>query len=97
LKTDGGGEEQLRAVAESRPTPETLREQAFAELALGDYTASRFSTRWAANLALELLQKQPIEGPFRREAALNALLLLHEACKAANDIPAAVAALAVSP
>ena len=85
--------EQLRAAAEFRPTPETLYDQAFAELALGDYTASRFSTRRAANLALELLQKQPIDEPFHREAALNALLLLHEAAKAAHDTPAAIAAL----
>ena len=69
-------EEQIRAAAESCPTPETLYDQAFAELALGDYTASCFSARRAANLALELRQKQPIDEPFHREAALNALLLL---------------------
>jgi hypothetical protein len=33
-------EEHLSAAAESRPTPETLYDQAFAELALGDYTAA---------------------------------------------------------
>ena len=79
--------------AEFRPTPETLYDQAFAELALGDYTASLFSSRRAANLALELFQTQPVDQPFHREAALNALLLLHEAAKAAHDIPAAIYAL----
>ena len=53
----------------------------------------RFSTRRAANLGLEFLQKQHIDEPFRREAALNALLLLHEAAKAAHDTPAAIAVL----
>jgi hypothetical protein len=53
----------------------------------------RFSTRRAANLALEYLQKQHIDEPFHREAALNALLLLHEAAKAAHDTPVAIAAL----
>jgi tetratricopeptide (TPR) repeat protein len=86
-------EEEIRAVAESRPTPAALYDQALAELALGDYTASRFSTRRAANLALELLETQPLDEPFYREAALNALLLLHEAAKAAHDTPAAIAAL----
>jgi hypothetical protein len=37
----GRYKEHLCAIAESRPTPE-LYDQAFAELALGDYTASRF-------------------------------------------------------
>src|SRR4029077_18541331 len=59
-------EEQIRATAESRPTPETLYDQAFAELALGDYTASCFSSRRAANLALELFQTQPVDRPFHR-------------------------------
>jgi tetratricopeptide (TPR) repeat protein len=89
----GRYEEQLRAVAESRPTSEALYDQAFAEFALGDYAASGFSARGAANLALELLQKQPIDEPFHREASLNALLLLHEAAKASHDTPAAIAAL----
>jgi len=34
-----------------------------------------------------------IDEPFHREAALNALLLLDEAAKAAHDTPAAIAAL----
>lgn len=72
-------EEQLRAAAESRPTPETLYDRAFAEFALGD--SPPVSARRAANLALELLQKQPMDELFHREAALNALLLLHEAAK----------------
>jgi hypothetical protein len=86
-------EERIRAVAEFRPTPETLFDQAFAQFALGDYTASRFSSRRAANLALELLRSQPIDQPFYREAALNALLLLNEAAKAAHDTADALATL----
>jgi len=42
---------------------------------------------------LELIQKQPIDEPYHREAALNALLFLHEVAKAAHDTPAAIAAL----
>jgi hypothetical protein len=80
-------EEQVRAVAETRPTPETLYDEALAELALRDYTASCFNSRRAANLALELLQKQTVDESFHREAALNALLLLHEAAKAAHAPP----------
>ena len=82
-------EEQIRAAAESCPTPETLYDQAFAELALGDYTASFFSDRRAANLALVLRQKQPIDVHFHLEAALNALLFTPEVAKAAHDTSAA--------
>jgi tetratricopeptide (TPR) repeat protein len=89
----GRHEEQLRAAAEHRPTPEALYDQGFAELALGDYTAARFTARRAADLALELRQQQPDDEPFHREAAQNSLLLLHEAAKAAHDTPVAIAAM----
>ena len=84
--------EKVRAAAEQRATPETLHDLAFTELAQGDYTAARFWSRRAADLSQKLRLQQPDDEPFHREAAVNALLLLHEAAKAAHDIPAAIAA-----
>src|SRR5262249_13021449 len=66
---------------------------AFANLALGDYTAAGFWAERAADLALALRQERPAEESAHRESAQNALLLLHEAAKAAGDRPAAIAAL----
>jgi tetratricopeptide (TPR) repeat protein len=86
-------EEQVRAVVEYQPTAAALYDEAFAQLALGDYTAARFSARRAADVALQFLQQQPANGMAHREDAQNALLLLHEAAKAAHDIPTAIAAL----
>ena len=85
--------EAVRAVAEARPTPETLYEQAFAEFAIGDLTAARHTARRAANLALELRHRQPEGDVDYRESAFDSLFLLHSAAEASRDIPAAIAAL----
>ena len=86
-------EEEVRAAAGEQPTVQSLYDEAFAQLALGDFTASRFSARRAADLALKLLEQEPEFENAHREAATNALLLVHEAAKAAHDIPTAIAAL----
>jgi hypothetical protein len=80
-------DKEVSDVAKACPSPQTLYDEAFTKLALGDYTASRFWARRAANLALELLQEQPMDEALYRDAAQNALLLLHEAATAACDIP----------
>ncbi len=84
-------EEELRAAVEHRPTPQALYDQAFAEMALGDYTAARFTARRAADLALR--ERRSGEKLSPDGVAQNALLLVHEAAKAAHDMPAAMSAL----
>jgi len=86
-------EEELRAAAGSRPAPESLYELALVELAMGDYTASIFSSRRAADLAQALRAQKPSDESLHRKAAMDALLLLHDAAQAAHEIPAAIAAL----
>lgn len=86
-------EEEVRAAAGGEPTFKSLYDEAFAQLALGDYTASAFNARRAADLALKHLQQQPEFDHIYREDAGNALLLLYEAAEAAHEIPAAIAAL----
>jgi tetratricopeptide (TPR) repeat protein len=86
-------EEKVRAAAELRPTPDTLYEQALAELALGDFTAAQHSARRAANMALRLQQESPEDAEFHRTAAVNGLLLVHTAATAAQAIPESIAAL----
>lgn len=86
-------EEQMRAAAADQPTFEAFYEEAFAQLALGDFTACRFSARRAADLALKLQSQKPEFRHIHREDVHNALLLLFETAKAAHDIPAAIAAL----
>jgi tetratricopeptide (TPR) repeat protein len=86
-------EEQVRAAVEDHPAPETLYAQAFAELALGDFTAARHTARRAADLAMQFRQQQPEDADRHREAAVNALLLLHDAANGAHDPAAAIAAL----
>jgi tetratricopeptide (TPR) repeat protein len=86
-------EVQIRAAAEAKPTPQALYNQAFAELALGDYTAARFTARRAANRALELQQQPADDKHFHRKIAQNALWLLYETIKAVHDVPAAMAVL----
>lgn len=86
-------EQEMRAVAQERPSPVSLQDQAFAELALGDYTAAVASVRRAADMALELMASQPADVERHREDALNAFLLLHECAKAARNTEGAIAAL----
>ena len=85
--------EQIRAAAEARPAPDMLYAQALAELALGDFTAARHTARRAADFALRLREEQPVNADAHCEAAMNALLLLHDAANGAHDTSAAIAAL----
>jgi tetratricopeptide (TPR) repeat protein len=86
-------EDTVRAAAEGKPTPDTLYRQAFAELALGDFTAAHHTARRAAARALHLRREQPEDDGRHRESAVSALLLAHEAAVAARDVTAAGAAL----
>lgn len=86
-------EEEVRAAVGDQPTFRSLYDEAFAQLALGDYTASAFNARRATDLALKHLQQQPEFDHIHREDAGNALFLLYEAAQTAHDIPAAIAAL----
>lgn len=86
-------EEEVRAAIGDRPSSDALYNEAFANLAIGDYTAACFSARRAADVALTSMQQQPENAFAHRDEALNALLLIFETAKAALDTPTATAAL----
>jgi tetratricopeptide (TPR) repeat protein len=83
----------MRAVSAETPTFQALYDEAFAQLALGDYTAAQFSARRAADLALKLLQQEPEFENFHRGNAINALLLIYDTANASHNIPVAIGAL----
>jgi tetratricopeptide (TPR) repeat protein len=86
-------ESDVRAAAEASPSSDTLYDVAFANLALGDFTSGRFWARRAADLAIQQMHELPPESGNVRETALNALLLLFEHAKAAQDVTAAFAVI----
>lgn len=86
-------EEDIRHIAENRPAPKAFYDQAFAFLALGDYTSAKETAQYSADLAINLLNAKSTKCEALIENAVNAFLLVHEACIAMGDRVAAKEAL----
>ena len=85
-------EGKIAAAAGHSPTFDSLYDLAFANLALGDYTAAHFNALRAADLSLELRKTRPLDDEEHRRNAINALLLASEAAKASRDVLATISA-----
>ena len=86
-------EQNLAAINRDQPTAATLREEAFATYALGDYSAAQDLAAYAASLARQQMKDEPQNEEAHRQTAINAHLLEHDAAKANNDRSSAIAAL----